>query len=77
MHLLSVAYVVDFGDSHLRPSDPSECIVLCLHFVEQPDVLRIGDAVRVAGVPRVAVLQGVGCFRVLGYLGSFAVVVGG
>ena len=77
MHLLSVAYVVDFGDSRLRPSDPSEGIVLGLDFVGRRDVLRIGDAVRVAGVPRVAVLHDVGGFRVLEDLGSFAVVVDG
>ena len=72
-----MAYVVAFGGSRIRPSGPLEGIVLGLQFVGRRDVLRIGDAVRVAGILRVAILQGVDYFRVLQDLGSVAVVVDG
>lgn len=63
-HLLSVAYVVDFDEPHLRPSDRLGYNVLGLRYVGRRDVPRIGDTLRAAGVLQVVVVQAVGDLRV-------------
>jgi hypothetical protein len=72
-----VAYIVDFGSPRVRSSDPSEDIALGLYFVGRRDVPRVGDGVRLAGVLRVAVLQGVGYFQVFEDFDSGVVVADG